>query len=549
MKTLNIYLDRLIGENTDCFEWIRPLGESAGKIAVTGICRDNRKVEPGNLFVCIKGVHFDTHTCLKAVEAAGAVLALIDSEADLSGLSGAMAILRVPNTRAAEALLECEWYDDPAKKMKTVIGITGSKGKTTITHMIADILRENGNNVGTIGSNGAIFGSHLFELANTTPDADEIQKYLQMMVEAGCDTVVMECSSQGLMQHRLDGITFDYGIFTNISAGDHVSPIEHKSFGEYLACKSILLQNSRKVIAYSGDIHIDAMMKKIGGDDGVIFYGRHEKEPSEFWVERELIGKCADAESGLCILEGRNGDCELIGSNNDSYFTTSSSVVTDENGEPVQKFTVCDKVGNTSEFCTNLPGDFNVTNALCAISLCRELGVGDETMNRALTSLSISGRMEMVYESDKFRVCVDFAHNGYSTRKLLTALREYSPERLICIFGADGNRSISRRTQMGEASGRLADLSIVTSGHNRWESFEAISKDILEYLIPTGGAYKVIKDRKEAIRYVIANVKQGDLITIIGMGHEHYQEENGVKTPYSDKDFVLQVIKEAGYEI
>jgi UDP-N-acetylmuramoyl-L-alanyl-D-glutamate--2,6-diaminopimelate ligase len=165
-------------------------------------------------------------------------------------------------------------------------------------------------------------------------------------------------------------------------------------------------------------------------------------------------------------------------------------------------------------------------------------------MSRALGSLSIKGRIDMVYRSDRFQVCVDFAHNGYSTRNLLLALREYRPKRLVCIFGADGNRAKSRRYEMGEASGRLADLSIVTSGHNRYESFEQIFKDISVGLSKTAGEYIVIPNRKEAIRYAIEHVEEGDLITIIGLGHETYQEENGVKYPYSDTEYVKSVIAE-----
>ena len=165
-------------------------------------------------------------------------------------------------------------------------------------------------------------------------------------------------------------------------------------------------------------------------------------------------------------------------------------------------------------------------------------------MNRALTHLNIKGRIDMVFQNDKFSVCVDFAHNGYSTRNLLEALREYRPKRIVCVFGADGNRSKSRRYEMGEASGRLADLSIVTAGHNRWETFEDIAKDIQVGLAKTTGSYIIIPNREDAIRYAIEHAEQGDMITIIGLGHETYQEENGKKYPHSDTEFVKRVIHE-----
>ena len=201
-------------------------------------------------------------------------------------------------------------------------------------------------------------------------------------------------------------------------------------------------------------------------------------------------------------------------------------------------------------FCSrlhlNLPGEFNVGNALAAVSVAHHLKASEAAMKKALYHMSIKGRFDIVFRNDHFSVCVDFAHNGYSTRNHLEALREYHPKRLVCVFGADGNRSRHRRYEMGEASGRLADFSIVTSGHNRWESFEDILKDIHVGLDKTSGSYMVIPDRREAVRYAIEHAEEGDLITILGLGHESYQEENGVKYPYSDRDYVLQVTEELG---
>ena len=201
-------------------------------------------------------------------------------------------------------------------------------------------------------------------------------------------------------------------------------------------------------------------------------------------------------------------------------------------------------------FCSrlhlNLPGEFNVGNALAAVSVAHHLKASEAAMKKALDHMSIKGRFDIVFRNDHFSVCVDFAHNGYSTRNHLEALREYHPKRLVCVFGADGNRSRHRRYEMGEASGRLADFSIVTSGHNRWESFEDILKDIHVGLDKTSGSYMVIPDRREAVRYAIEHAEEGDLITILGLGHESYQEENGVKYPYSDRDYVLQVTEELG---
>ena len=415
---------------------------------------------------------------------------------------GDVTVILVDDTRKVSPLLAAAFYGYPAEKMVT-IGITGSKGKTTVTHMLADILRKSGKNVGTIGTNGAIIGKQIYELNNTTPDAQEVQMYLRMMVDAGCTHAVIEVSSQGMKQHRVDGITFDYGIWTNISEGDHIGPNEHKNFEEYLYCKAMLLQHSKQAFVHIDDSHVDALMRYVTVP--VVFYGYDKK-------------------ADYCAKTVEKTYCE-------------------EKGEPGLHFQVEGKC--QMDIQVNMPGEFNVMNALAAVCVADTMGVSEKVINEALTHLNIKGRIDMVYRG-AFSVCVDFAHNGYSTRNLLEALREYRPKRLVCVFGADGNRSKSRRYEMGEASGKLADLSIVTAGHNRYEQFEDILKDIHKGLDKTTGSYIVIPNRKQAIRYAIEHANEGDVITIIGLGHENYQEENGMKYPHSDTEFVKQVIRELG---
>lgn len=474
------------------------------------ICTDNRTCAPFAAFVCIEGARFDTHTCVEQIAQKKAALIVVSAAwaavhgEEIRRLPEQTAVVSVSDTRLAKAQIAAAWYGHPADRLVT-IGVTGSKGKTTTTHMLASMLKEAGFSVGTIGTNGAIIGDELYELNNTTPDSEEMQMYLARMVSEGCTVAVIECSSQGLMQHRTGGFVFDYAIFTNIAEGDHVGPNEHKSFEEYLYCKSLLLRNAKLGIVNADDTHIDGLLSGVTAP--LLFYGEEQqKHLRPLDCEAYAIEKTFDGrDPGLAFdvrgsLEGR--------------------------------------------FYVNLPGLFNVGNALAAIAVANCMGVSPEAMQRALGHLSIKGRIDMVYRSDRFQVCVDFAHNGYSTRNLLMALREFRPRRLVCIFGADGNRAKSRRYEMGEASGRLADLSIVTSGHNRYESFEQIFEDISAGLSRTTGAYIVIPNRKEAIRYAIEHVQDGDLITIIGLGHETYQEENGVKYPYSDTEYVKSVIAE-----
>lgn len=470
---------------------------------ITGFSHDNRSVEPGDLFICIQGARFDTHNCVEEVAEKGARLIVAEREVPLPP---GVTVIQVEDTRKASPILAAAYYDHPAEKM-TVIGVTGSKGKTTCTHMLAGILRAAGHTAATLGTNGAIIRDKVYELSNTTPDAQEVQMYLDMMVRAGCTHAIVEVSSQGMKQHRVDGFTFDYGIWTNISEGDHIGPNEHKDFEEYLYCKAMLIEHSKLGFINKDDVHAEALMKYI-------------TTPVEYY--------------------GYDKDADYVISDYQKIFD-------EEKKEPGISFKMNGKANG--EFYVNLPGTFNVGNAAAAICVASHLNISEEEINKALGNTNIKGRIDMVYRSDRFSVCVDFAHNGYSTRNLLEALRDYRPKRIVCVFGADGNRSKSRRYEMGEASGRLADLSIVTAGHNRWEKFEDIARDIHEGLAKTTGSYIVIPDRKEAIRYAIEHAEEGDMITIIGLGHESYQEENGVKYPYSDTEYVKQVVSKIAEKI
>ena len=368
---------------------------------ISRLCYDNRQVREGDLFVCIRGARFDTHTCLEEIAQKGAAAIVVERPLSECGpLHTNVAVIQVADTRVAEAELAAAYFGHPADHL-TTIGITGSKGKTTTTHMLADILRADGRKVGTIGTNGAMIGDEVIELANTTPSAQDMQMYLAKMVEAGMDTAVIECSSQGLMQHRTGGFTFDCGVFMNISTGDHIGPNEHKDFAEYLYCKGMLIRQSRLGFVNMDDPWTETMLQDISTP--VIRFGNRE----------------------------------------DADYYAKDIEKTFENGQPGMSFTV------GGRFCSrlhlNLPGEFNVGNALAAVSVAHHLKASEAAMKKALDHMSIKGRFDIVFRNDHFSVCVDFAHNGYSTRNHLEALREYHPKRLVCVFGADGNRSRHRR--------------------------------------------------------------------------------------------------------
>ncbi|MBR3437727.1 MAG: UDP-N-acetylmuramoyl-L-alanyl-D-glutamate--2,6-diaminopimelate ligase [Lachnospiraceae bacterium] len=483
---------------------------------IGSLARDNRKADAGCLFICTRGARFDTHDSevMKALSEAGAAAFVVEEDVDYEGPA---AVVRVADTRIVGAHIYAAWYGHPAEKL-TMIGITGSKGKTTTAHMIAGILKASGRKVGLIGTNGVSYGNVSRELANTTPDYDELQMLLRAMLDDGADTCVLEVSSQAVKKHRVEGITFDLGIWMNIQEGDHVGPNEHETFEDYFLCKAGLLRQSRKALVHADDPLAGKLL--------------------------ETIGKSA-------VLFGAGDDADYRASDIEAVFDEKTRT-------PGIAFTAAKKEGffrgaeegkkknASSRFFVNLPGDFNTWNALAAITASDILGAPLSAMHEALQNVHIKGRDDMVYRG-RFQVCVDFAHNGESTWAHLRAMREYRPKRLICIFGPDGNRSIGRRLGMGEAAGTLADLAIVTSGHNRWETFEQILHDTETGLLRAPHPnYIAIKDRAEAIRWALENAREGDLITIIGLGHEHWQEEMGVKRHWNDEEFVLKTLGELG---
>ena len=512
-------------------------GAHASETEVTGVTAkmDHRRIIPGDLYVCVRGVRFDSHSVICDVIRRGAALVVIESdhteavlnaiEAQGTGDAGfAAALSRVTivatdTIRKTKALLMAAYYDHPERKMK-MIALTGSKGKTTTTHMISEILSASGLKSGSIGSSGAIVDGQMEELPNSTPDSDELFRILDGFVKAGCQCAVVECSSAGIMMDRVAGITFDYALFLNIVEGDHISPIEHKSFEEYLHFKSMLMDVARQPIVCYDSQHLDAFLSEIRGRGitNTVFFGTGPK-PS---------------------------DLQLQGTEQALFYADNVREISDKFRPMVHMDVYEEGAANApaASVDVNFPGLYQVGNAMAAITVTRLMGISYETIAETLSHIHVPGRLDMVYQSTRFSVCVDFAHNGYSTRNLLVSLRRFLPKRLVCVFSADGNRALSRRFEMGEACGRLADLSIVTSGHNRYETFENIFLTIAQGLKLTKGNYVVIPNRKKAIRYAIEHVQEGDLIAIIDLGQETYQEINGVKIPYSDTEYVKKVIAE-----
>ena len=473
--------------------------QGSDEIEITTLINDSRKVENGSAFVCISGAVSDGHKFIPDVAAKGAAAVIVEREAEAPEN---VTVIRVKDTRYALALMSAAYFGYPAEKLK-VIGITGTKGKTTTTYMIKSILDSVGYNVGLIGTIEAIIGDKRIPAANTTPESYTIQQYFAQMVEAGCDCVVMEVSSQGLMLHRTAGIPFEIGIFTNLGK-DHIGPNEHKDFDDYKRCKGLLFKQCRLGIANVDDKYF------------------HD------------------------VFQGATCRTETFGFSEEADLRAENVQLVSRPGYLGVAYHAAGLMDFDVEI--DIPGTFSVYNSLTAISVCRHFNVPVEKIKDALKKAKVKGRIEMIKVSDEFTLMIDYAHNAMSLESLLTTLKEYNPKRLVCLFGCGGNRSKDRRYEMGEVSGRLADLTIITSDNPRFEEPQAIIDDIKIGIGKTDGKYVEICDRKEAIKYAIENGQPGDVIVLAGKGHEDYQEIKGVKYPMDERVLIAEVLEELAEE-
>ncbi len=462
---------------------------------IADIVYDSRKVKEGDLFVCIRGTQVDGHSFAAGAASSGATVLLVEEPVEVPEH---VTVIQVADTRYAMACVSAAYFDYPAEKMK-IIGITGTKGKTTTTYMVKSILESAGYRVGLIGTIEIIIGKEAIHASHTTPESYLIQEYFAKMVEAGCDTVVMEVSSQGLMMHRTACIPFELGIFTNIEP-DHIGPGEHGSFEEYMACKGMLFKQCKKGIVNIDDVH---------------------------WKT---------------VLQGHTCELETFGFSEDADFRAVDTRLVSRPGYLGIAYQVQGKLAFPVEI--DIPGKFSVYNSLTAIAICSHFDVSVEKIQAALKVAKVKGRVEMVKVSDEFTLMIDYAHNAMALQSLLGTLREYHPHRLVSVFGCGGNRSKLRRYEMGEVSGRLADFTIITSDNPRFEEPLDIIADIRTGMDKTDGKFIEIPDRKEAIAYAIRNGQPGDIIVLAGKGHEDYQEIKGVKYPMDERVLIAEILEE-----
>ncbi len=463
-------------------------------VEISDVIYDSRKIVKDCVFVCLIGSAFDGHKFAQNASDMGAAAVVVSEDIDVNGA----AVIKVEDTRKALAMMSVEYFGNPAGELTTV-GITGTKGKTTTASMVHSILEKGGIKTGIIGTLGIIIGDKHIKTNNTTPESYEIQKAMRQMIDEGCKCCVMEASSLGIKWHRTDGFVFDYGIFTNFSH-DHIGGVEHPTMEDYLHCKSLLFRQCRV-----GIMNIDDPM--------------YEK-----------------------MLEGHTCTVETYGCNEGAELRASGAGLISRAGYLGVHFKLSGCL--SMDIDVAIPGMFTVHNALAAIAVCRHFDIKEKNIYDGLNEVKVKGRVESVRVPGNYTLLIDYAHNAVSMENILTTLREYNPKRLITLFGAGGNRPRDRRFEMGEISGKLSDLSVVTEDNSRMEAVEDIIADIKVGLDKTDGKYITIPDRTDAIRYCMENAQDGDIIVLAGKGHEDYQDKNGVKTHYDEREVIAGILKE-----
>lgn len=470
-----------------------------GNPDIKDLIYDSRKVSDGTAFVALKGAAADGHKYAASAIEKGAAALIVSDDID-ARIPDGVAVVKTADTRLALALMSRTFFGYPERELKTV-AITGTKGKTTTTAMIAQIFELAGIRTGTIGTLGIVFGGETRKTDNTTPESYEIQKAMRDMVNAGCKAFVIEASSIGLKASRLAGMTFDVGVFTNFS-NDHIGGVEHKDMAEYLYCKSLLFRQCKNAAANIDDPSWEKITADFKGD--ILTYGFSENAKLRAKNDRLL------SEGGFIGV----------------HFETEGLK------------TLSPDVG--------VPGKFNAYNALAAISAVSFFDIDDKAILDGLKIAHVKGRVEPVKVPGNYSLLIDYAHNALSMENVLTTLRQYNPNRLITMFGAGGNRPKVRRFEMGETSGRLSDLSVITEDNSRFEDVMDIIADIEVGLHKTDGKYVVVPQRKEAIRYCMLNAQDGDIIVLAGKGHEDYQEIKGVKYHMDERELIAEIIEEEG---
>ncbi len=469
--------------------------EGFADIQIDDIVYDSRKARPDVIFVCLVGAFSDGHKYISSAYEKGCRCFLCEREVSLPDDA---TVIITENTRATLAKISCNFFRNPSREL-CLIGITGTKGKTTVAHIVKFVLESGGIKTGIIGTVGAFYGDVKLPTVNTTPESYELQKMLRQMVAGGCKAVAMEVSSLGLKHHRVDGTHFSWGVFTNLYP-DHIGTNEHDSFEEYAYWKTRLFPMCDRAIVNIDDPFATEVIKSC--NDRVITYGKRE-----------------DADYVLTFF-----------------------------GKRKEKNLLCVEFDVKSPRCENsyllaLPGEINAHNALIAAALGESMGISPEKMSEGFSSVFVKGRGEFVRVSEDITVIIDYAHNGISLKSIIDTAKEYPHNRIITLFGSVGGRTECRREELGTVSGTYSNFTVITSDDPENEEPVKICKEIAHYCNKVGGEYVIIPDRSEAIHYAVGIAQKGDILILAGKGHEEFMKIKGEKIPFSEVDEVKKAFK------
>lgn len=461
---------------------------------VNHICCDSRLAGPFSVFVCIEGAVTDGHLYAGSARSRGCRCFIAQKDLQLPDDCD---VCIINDSRNALALLSCFLQGNPSEAIK-VIGITGTKGKTTTALMIHGILNQMGIETGYIGSNGIMYKDFHHMTVNTTPESCDIQAHLRDMVDCGVKYAVIEVSSQALYHGRVKYTNFDTLIYTNLYH-DHIGGNEHPTFEHYRDCKKSLFTEYKcnRILINSDDPY------------------------SEY-----MVSECELAPETYGIDKSRQNYAENI------------AMFRDNNTLGMSFDYVCDK--GRFPAIIKMPGKYSISNSLAAIAVCRGIVDDIPEIIKALEKISVQGRFEIVPALPYATIIIDYAHNGASMTSVLETLRMYNPNRIITLFGSVGSRTQMRRAELGKIASLLSDYCILTSDNPDTEDPRQIIYEIARSFDPEGCKYYAIPDRKKAIEYAMSILKPGDILLLAGKGHENYQFISGRKIPFCEREIVLE---------
>lgn len=462
---------------------------------IEDIVYDSRKGRKNTLFVCLSGARFDGHAFAKGAYENGCRVFLCEKAVALP--EDAQLIL-CENTRAALAVCSANFFRHPSKEI-AVIGITGTKGKTTVAHIVKSVLDSAKIKCGIIGTIGAKCGDTVLPTVNTTPESYELQKLLRIMADNGCKAAAIEVSSLGLKHHRVDETEFYAAVFTNLSP-DHIGTNEHASFEEYAFWKKQLFKRCKRAF-----VNLDDAFSK------------------------EIIDECTCPV--VTFGFDSKADFRLTKTRQVKYSHKLGVAFSFEHDSAEKSFFV------------SLPGEVNAYNAVCACAVAKSFGAKESEIKTGLETVYVKGRGEVLDTETDFSVIIDYAHNGVSLKSIIETARAYNPERVIVLFGSVGDRSEIRREELGLVAGAMSDFSVITSDDPGFEDPEKICREIASYVEKEGGKFKIIPDRKEAILFALSLAQKGDILILCGKGHEEFMKIHGEKLPFSEKEIVFDALK------